>query len=71
MDVALFPFSIVYFLVLVVSLFQTLSDIADMSGEGGHSPPVPLLAPPQPGQPPAPALTRHREQRQDIVIVYY
>ena len=48
-----------------------MSDIADMSGEGGHSPPVALLAPPQPGQPPAPALTRHREQRQDIVIVYY
>ena len=35
MDVALFPFSIVYFLVLVVSLFQTLSDIADMSAAGG------------------------------------
>ena len=32
---ALFPFSIVDFLVLVLSLFQTLSNIADMSGAGG------------------------------------
>ena len=53
-------------------LGETLSNIAHMSGEGGHTPPVSLLAPPQ-SQPccqPAPALTRHREQRQDIVIVY-
>ena len=35
MDVALFPFSIVYFLVLLLSLFQSLSNIADMSGGGG------------------------------------
>ena len=35
MDVALFPFFIVYFLVLVVSIFQTLSNIADMSAGGG------------------------------------
>ena len=35
MDVALFPFSIVYFLVLAVSLFQSLSNIADMSAGGG------------------------------------
>ena len=34
-DVALFPFSIVDFLVLVLSLFQTLSNIADMSAGGG------------------------------------
>ena len=32
---AFFPFSIVDFLVLVLSLFQTLSNIADMSAGGG------------------------------------
>ena len=31
----LFPFSIVDFIVLVLSIFQTLSNIADMSAGGG------------------------------------